>query len=384
MAKSAGSNGNTGTGTRGRGHLLALFALSLATVAAGMPPAMADARLCRQLEAELGRVGRGGGDRVMLRKYDRAIEAQADQIERARAIARRGGCAGLFSLFGTGPRCAGISGTLAHMQRNMAMLQTKRDRIAAGAAPGRSRQAILAALEAHDCRTGGVTTRRLPPPVMETAPAKDAAAEQEAYAERLPGGIVIHRSEPPPDEDGEPAADGEIAPPGSADLAGAYSTLCVRTCDGYYFPISYATTADNFARDEQACRARCPGADAHLYFHRVPGEESEDMVSLSGVPYTALPTAFLYRRTDRPQPQGCGCQTARGTMVLHGGDLQESGSVITQKGAPPSADAKTTSEPPPAAVAEDPKRKVRVVGPTFLPDPSAAIDLKDPGRSEVR
>jgi hypothetical protein len=218
----------------------------------------------------------------------------------------------------------------------------------------------------------------------EAGGSDDAGAEQDAYAERLPGGIIIHRSEPPPEEDGAPAAGDEIAVPGFADLTGTYSTLCVRTCDGYYFPISYATTADNFARDEQACRARCPGADAHLYFHRVPGEESEDMVSLSGVPYTALPTAFFYRRTDRPQPQGCGCQTARGTMVLHGSDLQENGSVITQKGALPSPAAGAESPPPPAAAAEDPKRKVRVVGPTFLPDPSAAIDLKDPGRSEVR
>src|SRR6266852_2554456 len=33
-----------------------------------------------------------------------------------------------------------------------------------------------------------------------------------------------------------------------------FKTLCVRTCDGYYFPVSYATVTARFGEDEQACR----------------------------------------------------------------------------------------------------------------------------------
>jgi hypothetical protein len=58
----------------------------------------------------------------------------------------------------------------------------------------------------------------------------------------------------------------------------------------------------------ETCSAMCPAAETKLYFHRVPEEESEAMISLQGEPYTALPTAFLYRkrRTETADPS-CTC-----------------------------------------------------------------------------
>jgi len=35
--------------------------------------------------------------------------------------------------------------------------------------------------------------------------------------------------------------------------SGTYRTLCVRRCDGYYFPISFSTTRDHLAVDEAMC-----------------------------------------------------------------------------------------------------------------------------------
>lgn len=75
--------------------------------------------------------------------------------------------------------------------------------------------------------------------------------------------------------------------------APVYRTLCVRTCDGYYFPISNATSAARLAGDAQACQAQCSGG--RLFVHRVVGEGVEQMVDLQGKPYTQLPNAFLYR-----------------------------------------------------------------------------------------
>jgi hypothetical protein len=87
---------------------------------------------------------------------------------------------------------------------------------------------------------------------------------------------------------------------------GTYRTLCVRTCDGYYFPISFSTTPANFGRDIDACNAKCPGTETDLYYYSTQGEEAEDMISFSTEqPYTALKTAFNYRKSVTP---GCGCR----------------------------------------------------------------------------
>lgn len=75
-----------------------------------------------------------------------------------------------------------------------------------------------------------------------------------------------------------------------------YRTMCVRLCDGFYWPISFATHKANFDRDSQVCTKSC-GSPAALYYHPNPGGEPEDMVSLQGQPYKSLGTALLYRAT---------------------------------------------------------------------------------------
>ena len=70
----------------------------------------------------------------------------------------------------------------------------------------------------------------------------------------------------------------------------------MRKCDGYYFPISFSTVPARFSADEQTCQSMCPGSDVALYIYRNPGEDVSQMVSLAGEPYSALPTAFRYRK----------------------------------------------------------------------------------------
>lgn len=83
-----------------------------------------------------------------------------------------------------------------------------------------------------------------------------------------------------------------------------YRTMCVRLCDGYYFPISFSVTRQNFVRDARACDSRCSG-QARLFVYRNPGGELDAMEDLQGRPYRQLPTAFLYRATHVPS---CKCQ----------------------------------------------------------------------------
>ncbi len=85
---------------------------------------------------------------------------------------------------------------------------------------------------------------------------------------------------------------------------GTYRTLCVRLCDGYYFPISGATSGSGLSRDADVCSASC-GAEARLFYHPNAGGDVDSMVDLTGLAYSALPNAFRYRKTLVPE---CRCR----------------------------------------------------------------------------
>jgi hypothetical protein len=97
----------------------------------------------------------------------------------------------------------------------------------------------------------------------------------------------------------------ERPPARKAAPPAAYRTLCVRLCDGYYWPISYSTSRIRAKRDAERCEQSCPGR-ARLFLHRNPGEEVEDMVDLQGRRYRDHPQAFLYRAE---YIAGCTCRS---------------------------------------------------------------------------
>lgn len=84
--------------------------------------------------------------------------------------------------------------------------------------------------------------------------------------------------------------------------SGAYRTVCVRTCDGYYFPISEAASRSQFRRDADACNARCGG---RLYYLPNYSADTAAMVDLTGRRYDQLETAFVYRKK---LINGCSCR----------------------------------------------------------------------------
>jgi hypothetical protein len=109
-------------------------------------------------------------------------------------------------------------------------------------------------------------------------------------------------------------------PSNVASAGGTYRTLCVRTCDGYYFPISYSTTRKHFSADEAICQQLCPAGEADLYYHALGTQGPEDMLSLEGAPYSGLPGAFRYRTAldgsctcGRPAEAGALFATATGS-----------------------------------------------------------------------
>ncbi len=91
-----------------------------------------------------------------------------------------------------------------------------------------------------------------------------------------------------------------------ASYRGRYRTLCVRLCDGYYFPISQAASRRHFYRDAEACQARCQG-ETRLFYTPSQNPDMKRAVDISGLAYRNLDTAFVYRKK---LVKGCSCRLA--------------------------------------------------------------------------
>lgn len=85
----------------------------------------------------------------------------------------------------------------------------------------------------------------------------------------------------------------------------SYATVCVRICDGFYWPLHHATRRRDFPRAARQCESSC-GEDAKLFYMPNKGAGGiETAVDLQGRPYSKLPTALFYRKT---LINGCACR----------------------------------------------------------------------------
>jgi hypothetical protein len=176
-------------------------------------------------------------------------------------------------------------------------------------------------------------------------------------------------------------------------VSGSYRTLCVRTCDGYYFPISYATDRSHFKTDAAVCQSLYPPGEASLYVHHTTGEDATQAVSAqTGEPLAKESYAFAYRSTyDKscaalfrsgsgalisfskpPVPESAVAASFVTPVALsRGGKLPKIPAVITAKELPASIDK---GEKLVAATASADMRAnadgVRTVGPAYYYEPS--------------
>lgn len=319
--------------------------------------------VCVRLEGQLVALDRGDADPSradQIRRYEEAANKQQFEIDRMVSQSRRMGCegSGFFSLFGGQPaQCGPINRQIQEMRTNLDGLLRNIEVLQGGTA-GREaqRRSILLALGQNDCGTQY----------------RSASAEPRGFFDSLFG-------------------PGSILSPRSTYQSSTFRTVCVRTCDGYYFPVSYSTSSDRFAEDEQTCQRMCPAAEVQLYTYRNPGEEIEQAVSIGGQPYADLPNAFRYRQEVN---KACSCRRPGQTWAdalkqfddntIEYGDIvvtDESAKQLSQpkQGAAGKPGAKNTAAPaansaPPSAAddktatAQKPgKRTVRTVGPIFYP-----------------
>lgn len=163
-----------------------------------------------------------------------------------------------------------------------------------------------------------------------------------------------------------------------------YRTMCVRLCDGYFYPISFATSSSRFEHDEQVCARSC-SSPTRLYVYRNPGEEQDDMTSRSGQPYAKLPTAYQFRTALK---ESCQCRPdpwtpeAQARHQQYAADAKASaprkmGQVAPGKTA--GGDQAAGTAAPRRATGSLRGRSAQAADPTPLPTPSAA-----PTRIEIR
>jgi hypothetical protein len=96
-------------------------------------------------------------------------------------------------------------------------------------------------------------------------------------------------------------------------MSGGFRTVCVRSCDGYYFPINFAIDRNSFKRDAAICRGIYPDGKAELFVYQNPGQEADQMTSLDGEPYASKPYAFSYRSSYDP---ACASELSSGLAAL--------------------------------------------------------------------
>jgi hypothetical protein len=78
-------------------------------------------------------------------------------------------------------------------------------------------------------------------------------------------------------------------------------TLCVRTCDGYYFPLNYRVSASRVKTDAATCQAMYGGEPTAASLFVQKGDDVADARSPDGKQrYGDQVYAFLYRQTYNP------------------------------------------------------------------------------------
>lgn len=315
--------------------------------------------VCDRLIARLNDQPRTVISNVNLRDYAAAISRQNLDLRQARSERRRAGCgAGSVLVFGTpaDDTCQGLDAVIEQMTANLDDLKARRQSLVSGGDDA-NRRRILAALDINRCAE------------EQDKVLQAAASEPETHRNILKDLPPIRESILSDQADMQ-----NFALPGSNDT-GALRTMCVRTCDGAFFPISSNATPADFQRDAETCSHRCPGAETSLYYHAMATEESDQMISAStGEPYIDLPTAFAYKTRDPQASSQCGCALPN-TASINQSTPKQQGSIVTittQK-----QQVQVSSTVPDRPYDPDDK-KVRIVGPSFLPTGDGAIDLRNP------
>jgi len=132
---------------------------------------------------------------------------------------------------------------------------------------------------------------------------------------------------------GTPRGHGEQSRSATGENVGGPRAYCVRTCDGFFFPMGPATAGAAQQAQQRSCASMCPGAEVALYSVSRQGS-IEDAVNARGQTYAALRTAFRFRQGLE---RSCSCQGAAANglarlPITHDVTLRVGDVVVTETG----------------------------------------------------
>ncbi len=343
-----------------RAARLFLLAAALLTSPAGAPVGLhAQGASCDQLRAALAQPV----------NVDPGAAASAHkarvELDKAAAYAHSIGCDNQqFLFFGSAPppQCGGL-------KARVAALRSQYDAYAARASGDSPERRALRAHYNQQCNN---------------------APREKNFFEQLFGGFSDQRQ---PDDGGAALPQDQIVGNGAH---GGSQAVCVRTCDGGFFPLNFSARSAPQADLQNLCQALCPNAEVKLY-SRNPNSDINTALGADGTAYADLPNALKYTKTFdasctcKPPNQSWVEALAHAEQVLDEmGGARASDQIVSEQQAkalsqplppkpgkdggaqatPTSADAQLPSRAPPPSgksletqAPDGANRQIRVVGP---------------------
>lgn len=315
---------------------LALAGVAAASIAIfAAQPALPESADCVRLHRQIDDVTRNS----QVAQYAVAADKQRGELQRMTAYSQSIGCDNKkFLFFGNDPpaQCGAINAQISRMRSNL-------DDLAARSGGGAGGRGELMARYRSECL--GVA---------------DDQGHQPNFLEGLFGGGQNNKPQDNPDIASAPlnpdqppnekvVSEGETAEGGS-------KAVCVKTCDGSFFPVSYTAYSGKFGSLEDICRAQCPNAEVTLFSYPASGD-IEQAISSTGARYVDLPNALKFRTSYDPN---CSCRRKGQSWVdaLQAAEFKlgheaSSDIIVTQQKADelsrPKVDPKAKPTPTPAA-----------------------------------
>ncbi len=208
------------------------------------------------------------------------------------ALAQSNHCARLQAEYKSASRSSGGGASKSSLKRQLAAAQSQ----------ARRKNCRRLFKRASDCRAVNAKVSRLQRQLSQASRGSRSASAGSAQRQRLRNQLRRNGCNVPSG--------------GGLQWAGSgYRTLCVRTCDGFYFPINFRSSRSRFKIDEAVCKSMYGGAGAELFYHN-NGSSPDRAVSMNGKkPLSAQPYAFAYRRSFSESCQG---ELKRGLANLTG------------------------------------------------------------------
>jgi chaperonin cofactor prefoldin len=279
-----------------------LFALTLLTTGQTAAQQTSCARIARDMQGLQDENQTNRAD--VLRKQAQRNATQAYKL--AQQIETAGCNKSGFLFFGNDapPQCADMKARVEQLTQRSQALLAQAERAPSAETRLKQLAKLEAAYENRGCNgqsQAGIGETPLPPVAGAAAPQVDD-----------------NRPSPPI---GQPTEEDRAA--AYASGSGAPGAVCVRLCDGYFFPLSGARSRSEAG---EMCQAQCPATETALFYRR--GGAIASAFSPEGQNYSSLPNAFAYQKSFNPD---CSCKQAGESWASA---LQTAESMVSQRGKP--------------------------------------------------